>query len=181
MDYDTAGTILKDMKSYTVAVQKLDQATLRKLDDEYQTVVFEFEHKPLFINVYPDSGKGNVIFLLMPKDPATGSNYLLTFDQQLPVIDDKNVELQIRTKDPEKPLTCTAKISDPAAYMNQYQAHDVVARYEFTKRFLQSGTYDFDALTVPSYRTRGYAFITFDLIKAEVVDKTANLTSLCTQ
>ena len=181
LNYQNASTILKDMKKYTLAVQKLDQGTLRTLDAEYQNVVFDLDSKPLFINVYPDKPGGHVIFLLMPKDPVTGSNYLLTFDKQLPVIDDKNVELQIRTKDPEKPLNCTMTVSDPTAYMNEYQSHDISARYELTKRFLQSGTYDFDALTVPSYRARGYAFITFDLKKAEVVDKTANLTANCTQ
>jgi hypothetical protein len=181
LNFQNASTVLKDMKSYTEAVQKLDQSTLKTLDDGYQGVVFELEPKPPFINVYPDKAGGHVIFLLMSKDPTTGSNYLLTFDRQLPVINDKNVEVQIRTKDPENPLNCTMTVSDPTAYMNEYQSHDIKARYELTKRFLQSGTYDFDALTVTSYRARGYAFITFDLKRAEVVDKTANLTAVCTQ
>jgi hypothetical protein len=180
LNEQTISAVLKDMKTYTDAVQKLDQSVLKGLDRDYEGVIFHTEQKPLFLNVYPDAAGGRVIFLMMPKDPATGSNYLLTFGKELPVVNDKTIELQIRTRDPEQPLTCAMKVTDPAAYMSEYQSHDVIASYELTKKYLRSGTYDFDALTVPSYRQHGYAFITFDFHKAEVMDKTANLTATCT-
>ncbi len=179
LTYELVSRILKDMSSYTTAVKKLDNASLQKLDKSYQGVTFTTEQKPLFLNVYPDQAGGRIIFLLVPKEPTTGSNYLLTFDRKLPVIDSETVELQIRTKDPEKPFTCSLQVADTAAYMTEYPSHQFVVRYNFTKKFLQSGTYDFDALTVPSYRTRGYPFIVFDFGKAEVVDQTANLTASC--
>jgi hypothetical protein len=179
LNYETVSHILQDMSAYTTAVKKLDNAALQKLDKSYQGVTLTTEQKPLFLNVYPDQGGGRVIFLLVPKEPSTGSNYLLTFDRKLPVIDSETVELQVRTRDPEKPLTCSVQVADTAAYMTEYPSHQFVARYFFTKKFLQSGTYDFDALTVPSYRTRGYPFIVFDYAKAEVVDQTANLTASC--
>ena len=179
LNYETVTRILQDMSAYTTAVKKLDNAGLQKLDKSYQGVKFTTEQKPLFLNVYPDQAGGRIIFLMVPKEPSTGSNYLVTFDRKLPVIDSETVELQVRTKDPEKPLTCSLPVTDTAAYMTEYPSHQMIARYFFTKKFLQSGTYDFDALTVPSYRTRGYAFIVFDFAKAEVVDQTANLTASC--
>jgi len=179
LSFEMVSRIILDMKRYTVAVKKLDHSTSKKLDDDYQGVRFKTEQPPLFLNVYPDAAGGRIIFLLVQKDPTTGANYLLTFDKKLPVIDSETVELQVRTKDPEKPLTCSLKVEDTAAYMTAYPAHKFIVEYEFTKKFLQSGTYDFDALTVPSYRQRGYAFITFDLAKASVKDTTANLTADC--
>jgi hypothetical protein len=181
LTYQTVSKIIQDMKQFHSAVQKLHEPTLRSIDQNYQNVVFVIDRSPLFLNVYPDPAGGRIIFLLVPKDPATGGNYLLTYDQKLPVIDSETVELQIRTKDPEKPLTCTLDVADTAAYMTEYPSHQFHARHLLTKKFLQSGTYDFDALTVPGYRTRGYAFITFDLVKAEVVDQTANLTASCVE
>jgi hypothetical protein len=181
LHYETIARILQDMSAYTAAVKKLDNATLQKLDKNYEGVTFTTEQKPLFLNVYPDQGGGRIIFLLVPKEPSTGSNYLITFDRKLPVINAETIELQVRTKDPEKPLNCTLTVADTAAYMTEYPSHQMVARYTFSKKFLQSGTYDFDALTVPSYRTRGYPFIVFDFVKAEVVDQTGNLTAPCVQ
>lgn len=175
LNYETVSRILNDMKTYTETVKKLDHATSQKLDQNYQGVTFKTQQKPLFLNVYPDPAGGRVIFLLVPKEPSTGSSYLLTFDRKLPVIDSETVELQVRTRDPEKPLTCSLQVADLAAYMTEYPSHQIVVEYQFTKKFLQSGTYDFDALTVPGYRQRGYVFITFDLAKAEVKDLTANL------
>ncbi len=179
LNYETASRVLQDMKLYTEAVKKLNQPASQKLDQNYQGVIFKTQQKPLFLNVYPDPAGGRVVFLLVPKDATTGSSYLLTFDRKLPVIDSETVELQVRTRDPEKPLTCTAQVSDTAAYMTEYPTHDIVVEYQFTKKFLQSGSYDFDALTVPGYRPRGYMFITFDLAKAEVKDQTVNLTAAC--
>jgi hypothetical protein len=179
LTYETVSRILQDMSAYTSAIKKLNNAALQKLDKSYQGVTFTTEQKPLFLNVYPDQSGGRIIFLLVPKDPSTGANYLLTFDRKLPVIDSETLEVQVRTKDPEKPLTCSLTVADTAAFMTEYPSHQMIARYTFTKKFLQSGTYDFDALTVPSYRTRGYPFIVFDLVKAEVVDQTANLTASC--
>ena len=167
------------MKLYTDAVRRLDNSVLKALDDNYSTVTFETDQKPLFLNVYPDKAGSQIVFLMMPKDPTTGSNYLFQFPKNLPVINDENVELQIRTKDPEKPLTCVMKVPDPDAFMADFQQHQVVAHYELNKHFLQSGTYDFDALNMTSYRERGYAFVTFDYLKAQVIDKTANLTADC--
>jgi|GEM_PF-3508401 len=181
LNEQTVSAILKDMKVYLEAVQRLDDRVLKALDNDYQGVIFQTEQKPLFLNAYPDVASGLIIFLMTSKDPATGSNYLLTFSKELPVVNDKTVELQVRTRDPEKPFTCAMTVPDANAYMSEYQSHEMVARYGLTKRFLQSGTYDFDALTVPSYRQHGYAFITFDFHEAEVVDKTANLTANCTQ
>lgn len=181
LTYENVSKILQDMHRYNAAVQKLDNSTLQQLDRNYQSVTFRTDQKTLFLNVYPDPAGGRIIFLLVPKEPSTGANYLLTFDKKLPVIDSETVELQVRTKDPEKPLTCTLAVPDTAAYMTEYPSHEFVAQYHFKKRFLQSGTYDFDALTVPSYRSRGYAFITFDLLKAEVKDQTANLTATCAE
>ena len=179
LNYDTASKILSDMQLYTTAVKKLDNSVLQKLDQNYQNVSFKTEQKPLFINVYPDPSGARIIFLLAQKEPTTGTNYLLTFDKKLPVIDSEMVELQIRTRDPEKPLTCSMTVQDTAAYMAEYTSHQLVAQYQLKKQFLQSGTYDFDALTIPSYRQRGYAFITFDLMKAEVKDQTGNLAAPC--
>ena len=179
LTYEMASRILKDMSTYNIAVKKLDNASLQKLDKSYQGVTFTTEQKPLFLNVYPDQAGGRIIFLLVPKEPTTGSNYLLKFDRKLSVIDSETVELQIRTKDPEQPLTCSLQVADTAAYMTEYPSHQFVVRYHFTKKFLQSGTYDFDALTVSSYRPRGYPFITFDFVKAEVVDQAGNLTASC--
>ena len=179
LTFETVSRIIQDMKRYTDAVKKLDHSTIQPIDQDYQGVRFTTQQPPLFLNVYPDPAGGRVIFLLVQKDPSTGSNYLLTFDKKLPVIDSETVELQIRTKDPEKPLTCSMQVADTAAYMTQYPSHKIVVQYELTKKFLQSGTYDFDALTVPSYRQRGYAFITFDLVKASLKDETANLTADC--
>jgi hypothetical protein len=179
LTFETVSRMTQDMKRYTELVKKLDRSAIQTLDQNYQGVRFTTEQQPLFLNVYPDPAGGRIIFLLVQKDPSTGSNYLLTFDKKLPVIDSETVELQIRTKDPEKPLTCSLQVTDTAAYMTEYPSHKFVVQYEFTKKFLQSGTYDFDALTVQSYRQRGYAFITFDLAKASVKDLTANLTADC--
>jgi hypothetical protein len=179
LDEKTFSLILQDMKRYTEAVRELDHSVLKTLDDQYSTVTFETEQKPLFLNVYSDKPSGQIVFLMMPKDPETGSNYLFQFPKNLPVINGKTVELQIRTQDAEKPLTCMMKVPDPAAYMPDFKSHEVTAQYELKKHFLQSGTYDFDALNMPSYRQRGYPFVTFDYQKAQVIDKTANLTADC--
>ena len=179
LSFEMVSRLLQDMKRYSDAVKKLDSSLTQQIDQDYQGVRFTTQQPPLFLNVYPDASGGRVIFLLVQKHPSTGSNYLLTFDKKLPVIDSETVELQIRTKDPEKPLTCSMQVADTASYMTAYPSHELIVEYEFTKKFLQSGTYDFDALTVPSYRQRGYAFITFDLAKASVKDQTANLTADC--
>jgi hypothetical protein len=176
----TFSVLLLDMKIYTEAVRKLDNSVLKALEDSYSTVTFQTDQKPLFLNVYPDKAGNEIVFLMMPKDPTTGADYVFQFEKPLPVIDEKIIEIQIRTRDPEKPLTCLMKVADTAAFMNDFPTHDVIAHYDLIKHFLQSGTYDFDALNMPSYRQHGNAFITFDYKDAQVVDKTANLIAHCT-
>ncbi len=181
LTYDTVSIILVDMKLYADGVKKLDQKTVQTLDSNYKDVLFEIERDPLFLNVYPDAPNSKVVFLLVPKDPATGAGYLVTFDQKLPVVDADTVELQVRTKYSEKPLTCSMQVPDPAAYMAEYSLHKINVRITVSKRYLQSGTYDFDALTIPSYRTRGYPFIVFDFVSAQVEDRTTGVNAACVQ
>jgi len=179
LNYETVSVILKDMAAYSKSVKALDQKRLTEVDKRYQNVLFKTEQKPLFLNVYADPAGSQVVFLLMPKDPDTGSNYLVRYEKNLPVINGDIIELQIRSSQPENPFNCLMKVTDPAAYVADYKSHDLLVRYTFRKQFLQSGTYDFDALVIPSYRQRGYPFIVFDSVKVELIDRTINLTCLC--
>lgn len=181
LNYENVSTLLDDMKAFAASVKALDRKTIRTINDGYTGVLFQTTQKPLFLNVYPDPTNKAIIFLLLPKDPQTGSNYLLKFDKNLPAVGENIIELQIRTKDEQTPLNCTLPVPDAAAYMQEYRTHSYEAKYIFRKQFIQSGTFDFDALTYPAYRTRGYPFIVFDLTKTEITDTTAHLACECRQ
>lgn len=181
LGYENVSILLKDMSSFAEAVKALDQRSLQAIDSAYNGVLFQSEHAPLFVNVYPDPAGKQMIFLVAPKDPLTGANYLLTYHNPLPVVDSETVELQIRIRDPQKPLNCSLSVPDTAAYKAEYESHTFAVLFTLSKKFLQSGTYDFDAMTVLSYRSRGYPFIVFDLVKAELVDHTGGLFGECSQ
>jgi hypothetical protein len=65
------------------------------------------------------------------------------------------------------------------AYVNEYRTHELRVKFTLYKRFLKSATFDFDALTFPVYRTRGLPFVVFELVKAELADKTAGVSAPC--
>ncbi|HSE39185.1 MAG TPA: hypothetical protein VLH08_00345, partial [Acidobacteriota bacterium] len=134
-----------------------------------------------FVNVYPDVDNKRVVLLIAPKDPATGASYLLKFDKKLPVVNMDTIEVTIRLPDPEEPLTCWMSMSDPSKYVAEVQSHLFTVRYKLYKKFLQSGTFDFDALTLPTYRVRGVPFIVFDLDETELTDTTAKISCKCQQ
>ena len=179
LNYENVSLILEDMERFTKALKPLNLEAARKINDRYTGVQFQTLQKPLFINVYPDTENKRMVFLVFPKDPATGSSYLLHFDKKLPVVNSDTIEIQIRTRNPEEPLTCLMDHPDAVTYMQEVQSHLFTARYVLYKRFLQSGTFDFDALTITSYRQRGYPFIVFELLKAELTDTTSKLTCEC--
>jgi len=179
LNYQNISVLLQDMKAFAVGVRALNQRMLQAIDAKYKDVTFKIDQQPLFINVYPDPATKAVIFLLMPKDPRTGSNYLLTFEKKVPVADSDTIEIQIRTENPEQPFQCKLQVSDPSAYMKERENHKYSVMYTLRKAFLQSGTYDFDALTYPSYRTKGFPFIVFDFVSAELKDTTLRRTTSC--
>ena len=179
LTYENVEILISDMDAFAAAVKKLDQQAIRTIDARYDGVQFEMDQPALFLNVYPDAAKTRVIFLLVPKEPKTGANYLLSFDKKLPVIDAYGVEAQMRYDNPEKQFICMMNVPDPVTYVQEYGSHTLVAHYVMKKRFFQSGTYDFDSLRFESYRSAGNAFIVFDPISIELKDTTANLTCTC--
>jgi hypothetical protein len=179
LDAQIVSTVLKDMERFVKALRPMDSVRLKQLDDRYKDVRFLTQQKPLFTNVYPEPSGKRVIFLLVPKDPETGTTYLLHFDQELPVVKSKVLELQLRKINPEDPLTCYLSPPDPNAYIQDVRSHLFSVRYILYKKFLQAGSFDFDALSIPTYRTRGYPFIVFDIVKGELIDTTAKLTCEC--
>ena len=179
LTFENVSLILEDMERFTKALKPLNLEAARKVNDRYTGVQLQTQLKPLFINVYPDTENKRMVFLIFPKDPATGSSPLLQFDKKLPIVQASTIELQIRTRNPEEPLTCLLDHPDPVTYMQEVRSHLFTSRYILFKRFLQSGTYDFDALTITSYRQRGYPFIVFEMLKAELTDTTSNLTCEC--
>lgn len=179
LNYETISMLLEDMHRYAEALRPLDRKKIQRVDSWYKDVRFVTQQKPLFNNVYPDPANGRVTLLLTPKDPDTGSTYLLKFDKKLPVVNSDTIELQLRTQNLEEPLTCRLPMKDPEAYVQNVQSHLFTVKYLLYKRFLGSGTFDFDGLTIPTYRTRGYPFIVFDVIKADLIDTTAKLTCEC--
>jgi hypothetical protein len=179
LNYETVSILLEDMQRYVRALKPLDREKLKRIDGWYKDVRFVMQQKPLFNNVYADPANGRVTFLLTPKDPDTGSTYLLKFNKKTPVVNSDTVEVQLRTQAPEEPLTCRLPMADPAEYVQGIRTHLFTVKYLLYKRFLQSGTFDFDGLTIPTYRTRGYPFIVFDVIKADLIDTTAKLNCEC--
>jgi hypothetical protein len=142
-------------------------------------VYFETDQQPLLLNLYPDPVNGKVIHVLVPKDPRTGADYVLHFDKNLPVIDSKKLLLELQTSSPEAPLTCPMEVTDLSTYMKEYRDHKFRVRFKLFKQFSQSGTFDFDALVYPVYRSKGLPFLTFDIVSAELTDLTANSVVLC--
>lgn len=174
-----AALLLEDMERFVKSLKPLDLEAAKGIDSRNSGVLYKLDQAPLFLNVYPDPANSRVVFLVSPKDPKTGANALLTFDKKLPVINESTVEIQIRTQNPDEPLTCLLNQPDPAAYVEDIRSHMFSMRYTLTKRFLQSGTFDFDALHLATYRQRGYPFIVFELVKAELNDTTAKLSCEC--
>jgi hypothetical protein len=181
LDYATTAALVTDMKSFATAIQSRDEKILQQVDARYSGTLFELDIKPLLYNVYPDPSGKAVVFLIYPKDPRTGSDYRLQFDRKVPAVNTETIEIQIRTKDANTPLNCIMNVPDPKTYVKEYESHDIIAHYTLSKHFMQSGTYDFDALLYPSYRLHGYPFVVFDLSKTELVDKTVNATTSCRQ
>jgi len=179
LNYENLSILLKDMQAYAAAVKKLDQTALKAINNRYTDVYFQSTVSPLFLNVYPDAPNGKIVFLMVPKDPETGADFLLKFDKKLPVVNSETIQIQVRSENPDQPYNCLLPVSNPSEYMNEYKNHKLAARYTLYKRFLQSGTFDFDALTVPGYRTSGYPFIVFLLVKSELTDSTVNQTVEC--
>lgn len=179
LNYENVSILLNDMKIYSDAVRALDQDTLRTANDRYVDVYFQLDGAPLVFTTSSDAAHGQAILILAPKDPQTGSNILLKFDKKLPVVDSDTLELDIKTKNENETFTCAFSAADPAGYLNEFRTHDLSVRMTLYKKFLQSGTFDFDALTVTSYRLHGYPFVVFDLVKVELTDKTASLSTQC--
>jgi hypothetical protein len=181
LDYATIAALVTDMKSFATAIQSRDQNILQQVNNRYSGQLFELDIKPLLYNVYPDPTGKAVVFLIYPKDPRTGSDYKLQFDHKIEAVNSETIELQIRTKDPNTPLNCIMNVPDAKSYVKEYDKHDILAHYTLSKQFLQSGTYDFDALLYPSYRLHGYPFIVMDLMKTELTDRTVNASTTCRQ
>lgn len=179
LTYDTVSLVLEDMERYVQSLKPLDLEAAQKINDRYSGVIFQTRQAPLFVNVYPDPASHRVVFLVFPKDPKTGTTYLLQFDKKLPVIKESTLELQIRTRNPEEPLTCLMDHPDPQAYIDEVRSHLFTVQYTMVKRFLGSGTFDFDGMTISTYRQRGYPFIVFDLQKTDLFDNTAKLHCEC--
>lgn len=179
LSYDNVSLLLEDMERFTRALKPLDLEAAQRVNDRYSEVSFRTKEPPLFVNVYPDPANKRVVFLVFPRDPKTGSTYLLLFDKKLPVINESTVELQIRTRNPEEPLTCLLNHPDPQSYIDEVRSHMFTLELTLYKKFLQSGTFDFDGLTIATYRQRGYPFIVFDLMKSQLTDNTAKLSCEC--
>jgi hypothetical protein len=181
LNYENVTILIEDMQRFSKALRPLNAEKAKAIDERYKGVFFEQKAKPLFLNIYPDIDNKRVVFLIAAKDPATGSNAMLKFDKNLPVANSKDIELQIRLPDPEEPLTCWLSMEDPGKYVSEVQGHLFTVRYKLFKKFLQSGTFDFDALTLPTYRPRGVPFIVFDIDDAELTDTSAKLSCKCQQ
>lgn len=177
LNYENISVLIEDMKQFSQAVKAVNRKAVGELDARYLDVYFETVQQPLLLNLYP--ANNGILHIVVPKDPKTGSDYVLRFDKKLPVIDSNEVILELRTSSPDAPLTCPIPIADFTAYMKEYRTHKFEVRYKLYKRFSQSGTYDFDALTYPAYRAKGLPFIVFDIVSAQLTDHTANVTADC--
>ena len=179
LNYENVSTLIGDMKEFSQAVKSVNQKEVQEIDGRYQDVYFETDQQPLLLNLYPDHANGKVIHVVVPKDPRTGSDYVLNFDKNLPIINSKKLLLELQTSSPEAPLTCPMEVTDLSTYMKEYRDHKFRVRFKLFKQFSQSGTFDFDALVYPVYRSKGLPFLNFDILSAELTDLTANSTVLC--
>jgi hypothetical protein len=179
--YENAAMLIEDMQRFHKALRPLDANKAKAIDDRYKGVFFELDAKPLFVNVYSDPPNKRVVFLIAPKDAATGENYVLKFDKNLPVVNMNMAEIQLRLKNNEAPLTCLLRWENPDEYVNGVQGHLFTIKYKLYKKFMQSGSFDFDALAITSYRKHAYPFIVFDVDEAELTDTTAKQSCKCSQ
>jgi len=181
LNYETTSQIIEDMQQFHNALKPLDIERAKAIDERYKGVFFELQVKPLFVNVYADPPNKRVVFMIVPKDPVSLETFLLKFDKNLPVVNMDSVEIQIRLRDQESPLTCLMPHENSDAYVQEVQSHLFTVKYKLYKKFLQSGTFDFDGLTIPTYRKRGLPFVVFDLDEVELTDTTAKLSCKCKQ
>jgi hypothetical protein len=179
--YENMSMLIEDMQRFHKALRPLDANRAKQIDARYKGVFFEIEAKPLFVNVYSDPQNKRVVFLIAPKNAATGENYVLKFDKNLPVVNMNLAEIQLRLKDNEAPLTCLLPQENSDQYVQDVQGHLFTVKYKLYKKFMQSGSFDFDALTITSYRKHAYPFIVFDVDEAELSDTTAKQSCKCTQ
>jgi hypothetical protein len=179
LNYENLSVLIGDMKTFSQAAKKIDRKTVNEMNSRYVDVYFSTEQQPLLLNLYPDPANHRVIHLVVPKDPKTGSDFVLRFDKKLPIIDSNQILLELHTSRPDAPLTCPMQADDLTAYMKDYQTHKYVVKYKLFKRFSQSGTYDFDAISYPAYRVKGLPFIVFDIVSAQLTDLTTNATADC--
>ncbi len=181
LTYDNVSVVIQDMQRFTAAVKKLDTGKTQAIEEKYRRALFGIQEPPLLTYVYPDPQYSRIVFLLMPKDSKTGADWIYNYDKPLPVVNNKSIEIKIRTRDPNNPLVCLLTVPDTTAYMNEQESHKYFVRFYVRKHFVQSGTFDFDALTIPSYRPHGLPFIVFDLDQAQLTDTTAQKTIECRQ
>lgn len=183
LTYENIAVILQDMQRYQEAVKKLDSKRIQAIEDRYRRTLFGIQETPLLTYVYPDPPYSRIVLMMMPKDSKTGADWIYNYDKPLPVIHSKSVEIKIRDKDPNNPLVCLLKVPDTTAYMNEYEqeSHKYFVRFYVRKHFSGSGTFDFDAMTIPSYRPHGVPFIVFDLDRAQLTDQTVQKTIDCRQ
>jgi hypothetical protein len=179
LNYETLSILIGDMKAFSQAVKKIDRKTVNEIDSRYVDVYFETVQQPLLLNLYPDPTNDLVIQIVVPKDPKTGSDFVLHFDKKLPIINSNEMILELHTSSPDAPLACPMRVGDLTAYMKEYQSHKYEVKYKLFKRFSQSGTYDFDAISYPAYRMKGLPFIVFDIVSAQLTDLTTNAIAEC--
>src|SRR6185369_3544701 len=106
LNYETVSSLITDMDQFASAVKALDDQTIKVIDARYKDVQFELVQPPMITNTTPDTANSKVSFLFSPKDPKTGSNYVLAFDKKLPVIDSTTVEIQLRGDEPQFSINC---------------------------------------------------------------------------
>jgi hypothetical protein len=182
LTYENTSMLIEDMQRFHKALRPLDANRAKAIDERYKGVFFEMDAKPLFVNVYADPPNKRVVFLIAPKDAATGENFVEKFDKNLPVVNMSMVEIQLRLKDNEAPLTCLLPQENSEQYVQDVQqGHLFTVKYKMYKKFMQSGSFDFDALTILNYRKHAYPFIVFDVDEAVLTDTTAKLSCKCSQ
>jgi hypothetical protein len=181
LTFENTSMLIEDMQRFHKTLRPLDANRAKAIDERYKGVFFELDAKPLFVNVYADPPNKRVVFLIAPKDPATGENHVEKYDKNLPVVNMNLAEIQLRLKDNEAPLTCLLPQENPDEYVQNIQGHLFTVKYKLYKKFMHSGSFDFDALTIKSYRKHTYPFIVFDVDEAELTDTTAKQSCKCSQ